>query len=70
MSADKFLTGIQNQDLRIPLSMLEAVRRFTMTQTDGEGTKDHDDCPFNRYVDIWWGRIMFRGSAKQANYCR
>ena len=57
MSTDTFLADIQNQDLRIPKSEYEAVRRFTMTRTDGEGTKDPDESPFNRYVDIWWAAL-------------
>ena len=54
MSIDRFVAGIQNQDLRIPSSEYEAVKRFTMTRTGDEGTKDPDQSPFNRYVDMWW----------------
>ena len=57
MSIDEFLAGIQNQDLRIPLSEYEAVKRFTMTQTGDEGRKDPDQSPFNRYVDLWWAAL-------------
>ena len=54
MSIDEFVAGIQNQDLRIPSSDYEAVKRFTMTRTGDEGPKDPDQSPFNRYVDLWW----------------
>ena len=57
MSIDAFVAGIQNQDLRIPLSEYDAVRRFTMTRTNDEGTKDPDQSPFNRYVDLWWAAL-------------
>ena len=54
MSIDTFLAGLQNQDLRIPLSEYNAVRQFTMTRAGDEGTKDPDQSPFNHYVDLWW----------------
>ena len=54
MSIDTFVAGIQNQDLRIPSSHYDAVRRFTMTRTNEEGAKNPDQSPFNRYVDLWW----------------
>lgn len=54
MNIDTFVAGIQNQDLRIPSSHYDAVRRFTMTRTNDEGAKDPDQSPFNRYVDLWW----------------
>ena len=57
MGIDKFVADIQNQDLRIPLSEYEAVRRFTMTRTSDEGPKDPDQSPFNRYVDLWWAAL-------------
>lgn len=54
MSIDEFVAGIQNQDLRIPSAEYEAIRRFTMTKGGEGGTKDPDQSPFNRYVDLWW----------------
>jgi len=57
MSIDAFVAGIQNQDLRIPLSEYDAVRRFTMTRIGDEGAKDPDQSPFDRYVDLWWAAL-------------
>lgn len=57
MSVDDFVAGIQNQDLRIPSSEYESVRRFTMTRTSEDGPKDPDQRPFNRYVDLWWAAL-------------
>ena len=57
MSMDTFLAGIQNQDLRIPSSEYEAIRRFTMTKAGESGKKDPDHSPFNRYVDLWWAAL-------------
>ena len=54
MSIDEFVAGIQNQDLWVPSSDYEAVKRFTMTRIGNEGSKDPDQSPFNRYVDLWW----------------
>ena len=54
MSIDEFVAAIQNQDLKIPSSEYEAVKRFTMTKTGDKGTKDPDQSPFNRYIDLWW----------------
>ena len=54
MSIDAFVAAIQNQDLKIPSSEYDAVKRFTMTRTGDEGPKDPDQSPFNRYVDLWW----------------
>ena len=50
---NKFLAGLQNQGLRIPLSHYEDVKRLTMTGQSERG-KNRDDIPFERYVDIWW----------------
>jgi len=57
MNIDEFVAGIQNQDLRIPLSEYEEVKRFTMTRTGEEGAKNPDQCPFRRYIDIWWAAL-------------
>ena len=57
MSNDEFVAGIQNQDLKIPASEYAAVKRFTMTRTRDDGPKDPDQCPFNRYVDLWWAAL-------------
>ena len=54
MSIDQFVAGIQNQDLRIPSPEYESVKRFTMTRAGDDGSKDPDQSPFNRYVDLWW----------------
>ena len=67
MGIDEFVAGIQNQDLKIPSSEYDAVRRFTMTKTGDKGTKDPDQSPFNRYVDLWWTAIVRWGTGKQAN---
>lgn len=57
MSIDEFVAGIQNQDLRIPSSELENVRRFTMTRKGEDGARDPDQRPFGRYVDLWWAAL-------------
>lgn len=57
MSIDEFVAGIQNQDLKIPASEYEEVKRFTMTRAGNEGPKDPDQSPFNRYVDLWWAAL-------------
>ena len=54
MSIDQFLADIQNQDLKIPSTEYESVKRFTMTRAGEEGPKDPDQSPFGRYVDLWW----------------
>lgn len=53
MTMDALISGLQNQNLRIPAEHLENVRRFTMTGQPESG-KNRDDIPFDRYVDIWW----------------
>ena len=56
MTVDEFISGLQNQYLRFPLKHLENVRRFTMTgQSDqSPNSKNRDDIPFARIVDVWW----------------
>ena len=53
MTMDALISGLQNQNLRIPSEHYENVRRFTMTGQPESG-KNRDDIPFDRYVDIWW----------------
>ena len=55
MTMEALISGLQNQDLRIPIEQLENVRRFTMTGT--ESGKNRDDIPFERYVDVWWNAL-------------
>lgn len=50
---EALISGLQNQNLRIPSEHYENVRRFTMTG-QSEGKKNKDNIPFDRYVDIWW----------------
>ena len=53
MTMEALISGLQNQNLRIPSEHYENVRRFTMTG-QSEGKKNKDNIPFDRYVDIWW----------------
>ena len=53
MTMEALISGLQNQNLRIPVDHYENVRRFTMTGQTGGG-KNRDNIPFDRYVDIWW----------------
>jgi len=53
MTMEALISGLQNQNLRIPVDHYENVRRFTMTKQT-EGKKNRDNIPFGRYVDIWW----------------
>ena len=55
MTMEALISGLQNQNLRIPTEHLENVRRFTMTGT--ESGKNRDDIPFDRYVDVWWNAL-------------
>ena len=55
MTTEAFISGLQNQNLRIPAKHLENVRRFTMTGAESGGNRD--DIPFDRYVDIWWNAL-------------
>ena len=50
---DVFISGLQNQDLKIPEEHLEIVRRFTMTRQT-EKKINRDNIPFVRFVDFWW----------------
>ena len=53
MTIEALISGLQNQNLRIPSDHYENVRRFTMTG-QSDGNKNRDNIPFDRYVDIWW----------------
>ena len=53
MTMEALISGLQNQNLRIPSDHYDNVRRFTMTG-QSEGKKNRDNIPFDRYVDIWW----------------
>lgn len=55
MTMEKLISGLQNQNLRVPTEHYENVRRFTMTRT--ESGRNRDDIPFARYVDIWWNAM-------------
>lgn len=55
MTMEALISGLQNQNLRIPAEQLENLRRFTMTGT--EGGRNRDDIPFDRYVDVWWNAL-------------
>ena len=50
---DVFISGLQNQDLKISEEHLENVRRFTMTRQTEKKT-NRDNIPFLRFIDIWW----------------
>lgn len=52
MSIEKFLSGFQNQDLKIPDEHYENVRRFVYRQSGGKSNRD--DYPFDRFLDMWW----------------
>ena len=65
MSIDTFIAGIQNQDLRIPYSDYEAVKRFTMTRASDDRPNDPDQSPFNRYVDLWWTALCIGAQQKK-----
>ncbi len=55
MTREEFISGLQNQDLKVPKKYLESVQQFTMTkQQIGNREKNRDNIPFMRYVDIWW----------------
>ncbi len=53
MTMEALISGLQNQDLRIPSDHYENVRHFTMTG-QSKRNKNRDNIPFDRYVDIWW----------------
>ena len=53
MTVEALISGLQNQNLRIPAEHYENVRRFTMTR-QVEKNKNRDNIPFDRYVDVWW----------------
>ena len=53
MTVEALISGLQNQDLKIPSDHYQDVRRFAMTGQSGSN-KNRDDIPFGRYVDIWW----------------
>lgn len=55
MAMEALISGLQNQNLRVPTEHYENVRRFTMTKT--ERKRNRDDIPFIRYVDIWWNAM-------------
>ena len=55
MTMEALISGLQNQNLRVPSEHYENVRRFTMTGS--ESGKNRDDIPFDRYVDIWWNAM-------------
>lgn len=50
---EALISGLQNQNLRIPADQYENVRRFTMTG-QSDSNRNRDNIPFTRYVDIWW----------------
>ena len=54
MSEESFISGLQNQYLRLPMKDFENVRRFTMTGQSENNKQNRDNIPFDRYVDIWW----------------
>ena len=56
------MAGVANPyagfSLRIPSHEWEAVRRFTSTFRQDDGSvQDIDNTPFERYVDLWWCAI-------------
>lgn len=47
-----------NLELRIPDHEWDAVRRFTTTFREEDGSlSDVDKSPFGRYVDLWWAAL-------------
>ena len=55
MTREEFISGLQNQNLKIPKKHHESVQQFTMTkQPIGNREKNRDYIPFIHYVDIWW----------------
>ena len=55
MTIEALISGLQNQNLRVPKIHYENVRRFTMTGS--ESGKNRDEVPFDRYVDVWWNAL-------------
>lgn len=53
MTTQAFVSGIQNQDLKIPKDRQAHVQRYAMTKQTWSG-RSRDDMPFIRHVDIWW----------------